>query len=179
MERLASWKGVLQNGVAALAFSPDGTKLSGAGADEYHSVCVLDVKGKIRKGSKSTKGFVLGKSKGSPDPILDMAWQNDTQFATCGVKNYALWTYSKKAKFKKPRNKIKRGIDGSALLCIRFDKHGKRFLVGTKMGNLQVWNGDSNSREIKKLHYVEKTKGKNKGKKVGKPVDAIYCSENL
>ena len=175
MERLASWKGVLQNGIACLAFSPDGSKLSGAGADVAHSVCVLDVKGKIRKGSKGTKGFVLGKSKGCPDPILAMAWQNNEEFATCGVKNFGLWKYSKKSKFKKPRNKIKRGIDGSALLAIYHDPHNGRFLVGTKMGNLQVWTGDSCSKEIKTLHFIEKKK---KGK-VGKPVDAIYCTENL
>ena len=185
MKRLASWKGVLQNGVACLAFSPDGSKLSGAGADQYHSVCVLDVKGKIRKGGKGTKGFVLGKSKGCPDPILDMAWQNNEEFATCGVKNYSLWKYTKKAKFKKPRNKIKRGID-NMLLCITYDHYRKRFLVGTKAGCLQVWNGEANNKEIDSLHKVESKKKKKKSSKKkdakylgGKPVDAVYYSENL
>jgi len=150
MKLLAQWQGVLNNGIACLAFAPDGSKLSVAAAvDVYHSVAVLDVKGRIKKGGKGKKGFVLGKSKGCPDPILDMAWQSPTEFVTCGVKNYSLWSYSKKAKFKKPRNKIKRGIDGSALLCITFDKFKKRFLVGTKMGNVQIWVGDSNQTEIK------------------------------
>lgn len=174
MKKLAAWQGCLNNGIACLAFSPKGDKLAAAAAiDVYHSVVVLDVKGKIKKGGKGLKGGVLGKSKGPPDPILDMAWHNDTEFATCGVKNYCLWTYSKKAKFKKPRNKIKRGIDNT-LLCMTFDKYKKRFLVGTKKGNLQVWVGDSNQTEVKTLHFG--LKGKKK-KEVGKPVDAIYATE--
>ena len=137
MQRLASWKGVLQNGVAALSFSPDGSKLTGAGADVYHSICVLDVKGKIKKGGKSLKGGVLAKSKGCPDPILDIAWTSDDSFSTCGVKNYGVWHYSKSEKFKKPRNSVTSKLkDGTALLCIHYDKHNKRCLVGTKKGNL-------------------------------------------
>ena len=105
--------------------------LCGAGADVNHMVCVLDLKGKIKAGGKSLKGGVLGKTKGGPDPILDCAWADDEHFCTCGPKNFAYWQYSKKSKFKKPRNGIKRGYDRS-LLCVIFDKWDKRFLVGTK-----------------------------------------------
>ena len=52
MKRLATWKGMLNNGIAALAFSPNGHLLVAVGCDQKHHVAVLDVRKKVKSGGK-------------------------------------------------------------------------------------------------------------------------------
>ena len=118
------------------------------------------------------KGFVIAKSKGGPDPILDMCWPDNDHFATCGTKNYGYWDVSKKGlkKFKKPSNGIKRGHDNLLLCCYYGAKSG--LIIGTQKGDLQFY-GEKIRKSEKKLHWVKNKKGK----KIGKPIDAIWSNE--
>ena len=117
MEMLGQWDGVLQNGISSIAFSPDGSKICACGADVNHNVAVLDVKGRIKKGKKGKRGFVLGKAKGGPAKILDCVWSDNGHFITCGPKNYAFWVYDKKKKFKKGKGGIKRPYNDRLNCC--------------------------------------------------------------
>lgn len=68
-------------GIQALAFSPTGKTLAGVGMDEDHSVAVYNVE----------TGALLGTEKGDKAWIIDIAFKNETTFATSGVKHFKEW----------------------------------------------------------------------------------------
>jgi WD40 repeat protein len=70
--------------VCQLAFSPDGTRLLSVGQDDDNSLAIHDWQSKI----------LVANSKVDKAKVTAVAWKNDQQFVTCGVKHIKFWNIS-------------------------------------------------------------------------------------
>ncbi|KAL4483877.1 hypothetical protein ABPG72_006252 [Tetrahymena utriculariae] len=131
-----SWKGAILKGIACLAFSPSGNKLVAAAINDDHQIGVFDLK------SKAVMAF-----KGGPEVIVDCDWVNEDNFVTVGVKHFKLWAPAGKAYKETKGDKTNFVFSGLAFI-------NNQTLVGTSTGDLQVWQGNSFTRnsQDKKLH---------------------------
>ena len=120
-------KGKLQKGIQALAFSPSGKVLAGVAIDDNHYVAAYDVE----------SGACLGCEKGDTANILELAFKNDKEFASAGVKHFKCWSIGstvtgKRGGFGKRDQRV-----GSCA------QNNGDYLTGAITGELYVWSGSS------------------------------------
>jgi tricorn protease-like protein len=84
MKEIGVLRGGIIKGVAALKFSPNGSKLACACIDDNHMVVVFDV----------DKKEMIACEKGDTAKIVDLDWMGENEFATVGVKHYKTWNLS-------------------------------------------------------------------------------------
>ena len=139
-------KGKLEKGIQSLAFSPSGKMLAGVAMDDNHSVAVYNAE----------SGAFVAMTNGDKAVILELAFKNDSEFASAGVKHFMQWKVgsnltSTRGNFGKNDQRI-----GSCAYS------GENCLTGSITGELYIWSGAS-IKTSKKLHE--------------KPLDAIYCNQ--
>ena len=127
MHKLCEFRGTLSKGVAALAFNPNGDKLAAAGLDDAHSVAVFDV--------KVQNGALISVSKSGNEPIFDLSFRADCEFADVGVGHIRFWSFSNKTLNCKT-GQIPNTV-GRVLVSVRHNNDD--CVVGDSLGHLQVW----------------------------------------
>jgi microtubule-associated protein-like 6 len=141
-------KGKLKKGIQDLAFSPSGKVLAGCAIDDNHYVAAYDVE----------SGACLGCEKGDTAFIFELAFKNDKEFATAGVKHFKNWTIGSNLTGK-------RGNFGKKDMRVGSVKESKGdYLSGAITGEMYVWSGTSIKKSIK-LHE--------------RPLDAITVTEQF
>lgn len=65
-----------------MAFSPSGKVLGGVAIDDQHYIAAYNVE----------TGTCIGHDKGDPAFIIELAFKNDTDFCSAGVKHFKHWT---------------------------------------------------------------------------------------
>ena len=81
-EVLAKITGFHRRAISQLAFSPSGSKLLSIGKDDQNSVAIYDW---------ATQAM-LGNAKVDPAQVFSAAWNNENEFATCGVKHMKVFS---------------------------------------------------------------------------------------
>lgn len=125
---VANFKLPLEHCIAAVAFSPSGSKLAAVAMDDDHSVAIYDI----------NAGSCICSTRGDREKILELAWISETEFATIGVKHFKFWTLSgcqllgKKGSF---------GRNNPLLLCIAIQ--GSNIFTGTSTGTIIRWTGNA------------------------------------
>jgi WD40 repeat protein len=140
-------KGKLLKGIEALAFSPSGKYIAAVARDNDHTVAVYD----------ATNGAFVGMDKGDGNHIVDVAFKNEKEFATVGVKHFKHWTVKSGSL---PSSKGLFGKNDNKLGCVAFA--GDNALTGSAKGEVYVWAGN----KIKQTLKTHK-----------RPVDAIHATE--
>lgn len=140
-------KGKLTKGIQALAYSPSGKVLAGVAMDDNHSVAVYNAE----------SGTFIAMTNGDKSVILELAFKNESEFASAGVKHFMMWKVgsnltSTRGNFGKNDQRV-----GSCSFS------GDNCLTGSITGELYIWGGSA-IKTVKKLH--------------DKPLDAIYCNQN-
>ncbi|CAG9326453.1 unnamed protein product [Blepharisma stoltei] len=79
---VAQFKKPIENGVAALAFSPSGGMLVAVSAGDDHNVAVFNLK----------TGAVICFVKGDREKILTVVFTAESSFVTVGIKHYKAWS---------------------------------------------------------------------------------------
>ena len=79
--------------------------------------------------------------------VTDMAFKNDNEFVTIGLKHIKFWTF-------KGRNLTsQKGIFGSvtidSLICMAFAFKNQTLFTGDSKGNLIMWTGRNATKSIK------------------------------
>ncbi|KAM6956797.1 echinoderm microtubule-associated protein-like 6 [Aplochiton taeniatus] len=130
------------HGVACLAFSGDGQRLSSVGLDAKNTVCVWDWK----------KGKILATATGHSDRIFDISWDpfEQNRLVSCGVKHIKFWALCGNALTPK------RGIFGKTgdlqtILCVASAKDDVTY-SGALNGDIYVWKGLNLARTIQAAH---------------------------
>jgi len=128
-------KGKLTKGIQAIAFSPSGNVLAAVAIDDNHYVAAYNVQ----------TGACLGCDKGDTAFIIELAFKDDTQFASAGVKHYKFWTIGANLT-------AKRGQFGKYSSMVGSCAYNQgSFLTGSKEGELYIWS-DTSIKSSKKLH---------------------------
>ncbi|XP_071235743.1 echinoderm microtubule-associated protein-like 6 isoform X1 [Salvelinus alpinus] len=130
------------HGVACLAFSADGQRLSSVGLDGKNTVCVWDWR----------KGKVLATATGHSDRIFDISWDpfQQNRLVSCGVKHIKFWALCGNALTPK------RGIFGKTgdlqtILCVASAKDDVTY-SGALNGDIYVWKGLNLMRTVQAAH---------------------------
>ncbi len=100
-------------------------------------------------------GALLGHEKGDPAFIIELAFKNDTEFCSAGVKHFKVWTIGTNLTAKKGAF----GQNSNLLGSCKFS--GESCITGTSTGQLLIWSANS-IKSAKKLHE--------------RPVDAIHVT---
>lgn len=119
------FKGTIQKGIQALAFSESGRYLAAVGKDMNHTLAIMDLE----------TGATVSSQKGDSARILGLCWINDIQLVTVGIRHYKFWT--RKGRMMKE----KRGLFGkreNRLGCVAANSEGVVF-TGTVSGALHAW----------------------------------------
>ena len=126
-----SYRGV-KKGVSAIGVNKE--YLAAAGLDDNHYVYIFLV----------NSGKLLTSEKGGRDVIIDIKWIDEDNFVSIGVKHYKYWTLNGKSV------KGKTGIFGKNcnILCCVAVRNSQAY-VGASDGSLQIWSGNSCSKNIK------------------------------
>ena len=69
-------------GIMNVAFSPSGNRVGIVDQSEDHNIAVYD----------ATTGAIVAASKGDRAKIIELAFQDDTTFASAGSKHFKMWT---------------------------------------------------------------------------------------
>ena len=126
MASLANFKQPLQNGIAALAFTPSESKLVAVGMDDNHSIAVYDLTAKA----------LMCSFKGDREKILDVAWISEKDFVTSGLKHFKVWSG--------PQFSGRRGQFGPCnSLLVSLAVQGASVYTGNVAGQIIRWNGTS------------------------------------
>lgn len=124
MQVIQKLQGKLATGIKCMAFSSSGRHLVAVDVSADHQVAVFSVK----------SGACVAIAVGDKASILDVAWRDDSTFATAGLKHFKLWTFSKGLA-------SKRAMWGKQsdrnLACVAF--HKNQALTGGGKGTLVAW----------------------------------------
>ncbi|XP_077993248.1 echinoderm microtubule-associated protein-like 6 [Glandiceps talaboti] len=130
------------NGVAALAFDREGTRLVSVGLDNHHIINVWDWK----------KGKVLATVRGHSDRVFDIQYNpyKENVIVSCGVKHIKFWTLCGNALT------AKKGVFGKVgemqtILCVSFAPDDITY-SGTLNGDVYVWKGHNLQKTIQGAH---------------------------
>ncbi|XP_035982199.1 echinoderm microtubule-associated protein-like 6 isoform X1 [Fundulus heteroclitus] len=130
------------HGVACLAFSADGQRLSSVGLDAKNTVCIWEWK----------KGKILATASGHSDRIFDICWDpfQQNRLVSCGVKHIKFWSLCGNAL------SPKRGIFGKTgdlqtILCVASAKEDITY-SGALNGDIYVWKGLNLMRTVQSAH---------------------------
>lgn len=114
--------------------------------DDNHSVAVYNAE----------SGTFIAMTNGDKAVILELAFKNDTEFASAGVKHFMTWkvgTNLKSTRGNFNKNDMRIG-------SCKFN--GDNCLTGSITGELYIWSGQA-IKETKKLHE--------------RPLDAIFVNQ--
>ncbi|KAM4599415.1 echinoderm microtubule-associated protein-like 6 isoform 3-T3 [Fundulus diaphanus] len=130
------------HGIACLAFSADGQRLSSVGLDAKNTVCIWEWK----------KGKILATASGHSDRIFDICWDpfQQNRLVSCGVKHIKFWSLCGNAL------SPKRGIFGKTgdlqtILCVASAKDDITY-SGALNGDIYVWKGLNLMRTVQSAH---------------------------
>ena len=101
-------------------------------------------------------GACLGYERGDKAQIIELAFKNETVFASAGVKHFKEWTIGNNLASRKGQF----GQADSRVGSCRFS--GDSCLTGSITGEVYVWAGTT-IKTARKLH--------------DRPVDALYCTQ--
>jgi microtubule-associated protein-like 6 len=128
MMPVANFKQPLEHCIAAVAFSPSGTKLAAVAMDDDHSIAIYDL----------NAGGCICSTRGDREKIIDVAWVTENEFATIGVKHFKYWNLTgsqvlgKKGSF---------GRNNPIILCITVQ--GTNIFTGASNGTVIRWTGNA------------------------------------
>lgn len=122
--------------VALVAFSPDGSKLASIGGDDDHSLAIYDW----------AQGLLLGTCKVDQSKVTALAYKNENEFMTCGLKHVKFYTANGK-NIKPQRGTLDTSQQNEAFLCGTY--LGNVAVCGTQTGNLIPFNGNAAGKSIK------------------------------
>ncbi len=146
---VANFKAPLERGITALGFSPSGGLLAAVSVDDEHNIAVFNL----------NTNAIIACVRGDTEKILDLAWINETQFVTTGLKHFKLWTLN--------GNQLKgrRGVFGKANnIVLSVAVVGDIIYTGTSTGTIVKWNGN-NAEDSIEVHE--------------RAVDSLWASDNF
>eukprot|EP00949_MAST-11_sp_MAST-11-sp1_P004459 g4459.t1 len=132
-EREHQLRGLLDNAVTHLAFSPDGTRLAAVGMDASHALVVYDWK----------KETALFQSYCGPNRVLDCQFVEQTRIVTCGVNNCTFWIGQRSsALYERKRGLFGQKFPKITLCCVDcIPAIAGKIATGTVTGKIYVWDG--------------------------------------
>lgn len=133
-----------------LAYSPSGQHLVIVDMSDDHNLAVYN----------TDTGACVAKSKGDRGNVIEIAWQDDKQFATVGAKHFKLWTVNAGNISGRMGN-----FNGKDQRIGSIAYNGNVALTGCFTGELFCWNGN--------------TLGKVAGKHHAKLIDAITVTGGM
>lgn len=127
MQKVCEFKKPLTKGVTALTFNASGDKLVAACINDFKTIAIFDV--------KIPNGVLLAQAKGGNEIILEISFQNDSDFVEVGPKHLRFWNFYNQAINSKLAT-IPNTVSKILLTC---KYNNDDCLVGDLAGNLQVW----------------------------------------
>jgi WD40 repeat protein/Ca2+-binding EF-hand superfamily protein len=135
MKEISLLKGGAIKGLCGLAFSPSGKRLAGICIDDNHHVVVFDTE----------SSSLVSCEKGDTAVILDLAWINENEFCTVGMRHFKTW------KNDVPLKGIKGSFGSFSDKLVSCKAWNGGIVAGTFEGGLEVWKGGSCTKTVK-LH---------------------------
>lgn len=120
-----------------LAFSPEGDMLLSNGQDDDNSIGVYDW-----KNNKLIASSTVDKAR-----VTDMAFKNDSEFVTIGLKHIKLWTL--KGRSLTSQKGIFGSVTKDSLMSLAFAFQTKTLFTGDSKGNIILWTGRNATKSIK------------------------------
>ncbi|XP_075902321.1 echinoderm microtubule-associated protein-like 6 [Nelusetta ayraudi] len=130
------------HGIACLAFSSDGQRLTSVGLDAKNTVCVWEWK----------RGRILATATGHSDRIFDVCWDvaQQNRLVSCGVKHIKFWSLCGNALTAK-RGVFGRTGDLQTILCVASARDELTY-SGALNGDVYVWKGLNLVRTVQAAH---------------------------
>ncbi|XP_064600933.1 echinoderm microtubule-associated protein-like 6 [Liolophura sinensis] len=142
METVSILRDGHENGVGAMGFDKEGTRLASVGMDQHSTINVWDWK----------KGKILATVRGHSDKVFDIQFHpfQPNTIVSCGVKHIKFWTLCGNALTPK------KGVFGKVgeiqtMLCLAFGPEDVTY-AGTLGGDIYVWKGSELQRVIQGAH---------------------------
>ncbi|XP_033734062.1 echinoderm microtubule-associated protein-like 6 [Pecten maximus] len=143
MDTVSILKDGHQNGVAAVAFDREGTRLVSVGLDQQSTINVWDWK----------RGKILATVRGHTDRVFDVQFHpfKENTVVSCGVKHIKFWTLCGNSLTSR------KGVFGKAgeiqtIMCLAFSCSDNTTYSGTMSGDIYIWKENNLDRVIQEAH---------------------------